>query len=193
MRKFHPECQVTQGLRPELLSCRSPYRLSKGKLSLSRRTSVGEEKTPLANLAGPTVLAGPTAILFFLSSRSPPGVSEGPRPGLGCGARAPRAELSDCPRVLSPDERPPEILQGGAYVVVERVVFFFSLRSDRLSSLPTVVYLRANFVFGEKVNTALILKERNTVGVFGAMEGQGMGHPASMVRRGGTARLFLLE
>lgn len=33
----------------------------------------------------------------------------------------------------------------------------------------------------EKVNTALILKEKKTVGVFGAMDGDGMGHPASMV------------
>ncbi|CAM9463768.1 unnamed protein product [Ectocarpus sp. 13 AM-2016] len=31
-----------------------------------------------------------------------------------------------------------------------------------------------------EVNTALILKEKKTVGVFGAMDGDGMGHPASM-------------
>eukprot|EP00903_Cladosiphon_okamuranus_P012221 g11461.t1 len=47
---------------------------------------------------------------------------------------------------------------------------------DRADLLRNLVDLRI------EVNTALILKERNTVGVFGALEGQGMGHPASLCR-----------
>lgn len=55
--------------------------------------------------------------------------------------------------------------------------------APRICDFPTPSCLWCFFLFTyEKVNTALILKERSTVGVFGAMEGDGMGSPASLVR-----------